>query len=130
MERKGRKRDELFLRIPLSLVERVAPLGPDATLLFAILYSVHVMQPKAGYFLLQAEFEAALGRGYRWWHRHTQEARGRRVHRGQTCRRCEAPISNARQSGMSMAKRMLLEEWERSVEPTREEEFDQRSYSR
>jgi len=73
MERKGRKRDELFLRIPLSLVERVAPLGPDATLLFVILYSVHVMQPKAGYFLLQAEFEAALGRGYRWWHQHTKK---------------------------------------------------------
>ena len=68
LERKARKREELFLRIPLSLVERVAPLGPDAVLLFAILYSVHVMQPKAGYFLLQAEFEAAIGRGRRWWH--------------------------------------------------------------
>ena len=71
MDRRAKEREDLFLLVPLALLESAAPLGGHATLLYAILYSVHRMQPRARHFLLQAEFEAAVGRGYRWWHRHT-----------------------------------------------------------
>ena len=72
LDGKARKHSELFLLVPLSLLEKVAPLGPNASFLYVILYSTHRMQPRVEYFSVQSEFEAAVGRGYRWWHRHTR----------------------------------------------------------
>ena len=72
IDRKAKKQEDLFALIPLDVLEKATPFGPDAAFLYLILYSVHRMQPKAEYFLLQAEFEAVVGRGYRWWHRYTQ----------------------------------------------------------
>ncbi len=73
MERRAQKQDELFLRVPLRLLGLIAPLGPQATFAFAVLYSVQCTSQKAaGYFWLRPDFEAAVGRGPRWWHTHTQ----------------------------------------------------------
>ena len=72
LNRKAHKREDLFVLVPVVLLERVASLGTNASFLFAILYSIHRMQPKTEYFLMQSEFEAAVGRGRKWWHRHVR----------------------------------------------------------
>lgn len=71
LDRKARKQQELFVAIPLTLLEQVTPLGANAAFLYAILFSHHRMHG-SGYFSIQPEFETAVGRGYRWWYRHTR----------------------------------------------------------
>lgn len=70
LDRRAARRERLFIYVPLAALAKVAPLGPSAALLYAMLYSIQSMHTKDGPFPVPTPFEEALGRGVQWWYRH------------------------------------------------------------